>query len=230
VDIPTNPGGDPAEERIRRAVRRIPVDPALQVKVRASVEQSRRTGRLRRHLLWIGLAAAPAILLWFFRPLPAAPDLPELAASQHAACAVAHLLPVEPWNHRRGGLRAFVRRQMPGEFRLLDAHLCRTGGRTYEHFVIGWGEGPISLLVVSLRSGETVGEEWIVPIPRGRYRVSSAQAGTRAVFLVSDLPPGLHEKLASSLDPHSMLGAIDAQFHRFCGPALAARSDHPQLR
>lgn len=119
---------------------------------------------------------------------------------------------------------------MPGEFRLLDAHLCRNGGRTYEHFVIGGGEGRISLLVVSLRSGETVGEEWVVPIPRGRYRVSSAPAGARAVFLVSDLPPGLHEKLASSLDLLSMLGAMDAQLHRFCGSALAARSDRLEFR
>ncbi|MGC4050087.1 MAG: hypothetical protein QM757_11940 [Paludibaculum sp.] len=218
MDFPPNAGGgDPADERIKRAVRRIPVDPLLQAKVRASVEQARRRNRLQLALLWTGLAAAPALLLWMFGPLSGAADPPQLAAGQHAACAVAHLLPVEPWAEGHGGLRSYVERQMPGDFRLLDMHRCRQEGRTYDHLVLGLEGERISLLVAELWPEERLGLDWETPSPRGRYQVSSAPSGHRAVFLVSELPFRVHENLARRLDPRAVQEALDAFVRPFPG-------------
>ncbi|WP_321473315.1 hypothetical protein [uncultured Paludibaculum sp.] len=192
-----NPGGDdPPEVRIRRAVRRTPVDPTLHARVRASVERTRRPP-CRRPALWLALAAIPALLLMVLNRVEAPlHDLAQLAANQHAACAVARILPVRPLDAAAEPVRARVAEKTPAPFHVLDGHLCRMGGRAFVHVVLGRGNSRISLLMTDLGRGEKVASRWDVPVPRSGYQVSSQTVGRRAVFLVSDLSMEAHEELA----------------------------------
>lgn len=204
MDHPANSGAEPGE-RLRGAVRRIPVDPELRAKVHESVERTRRRQPFRRPLLWLLLALLPALLLWIEGP---SRDLLQRAADQHAACAVAGIVSTQALD------APFFRQQvaglLPAGCRLLNIHRCRLAGRWFTHVVLAQRAPRISLLINDLLTSDTLLAQWAVPAPRSHYLVSGQPLADKALFLVSDLSMDQHESLARALDPASLSVSLQA--------------------
>jgi hypothetical protein len=217
-------------DRLRDAFDSEALPPGLDTRVRANV-----FARRARWGLWAAAVAAAAAGFFGYlyvskmievnRILAAAePGLASIlrvGLRDHVYCAVmrkyktapppvarlAEDLPVE-----MRGLAAVVQRNVPAQFAMHVAHVCKFKGRSYVHLAMHDGTRLISVMLTRREGGEALTRADLLTMTsaggidvfsggsRG-YDVSAFENGDWLVFLVSDLEPAESRSLMLALAP-----------------------------
>jgi anti-sigma factor RsiW len=213
--------------RLAEAVRREPVDPALERRVRASMVAPGFRAQ------WQAYAAAAVVLIavggywgapWvesrysenaYFQVVPESVSrIMRVGLLDHVHCAVFRKLPkpapvaevVRELPARYQPLALAVRERIPKEFLVLAAHECMARGRRFIHVVMKNPEGKtVSLILARKEAGETfansplrnVGGVFVESAPR--FAMAGFEAGAYLAFVISDLDLAANEQLAGLL-------------------------------
>lgn len=105
-----------------------------------------------------------------------------------------------------------VRQHLPENVKVVSAHQCRYKTRRFVHVVLRANSGLISLVVANKEDGETFASPDFLPaltqsgIPvyqagAQQYQIASFEAGSRLVYLVSDLPQQTNTQLLAAMAP-----------------------------
>ena len=178
-------------ERLRAAVRGVPVPPHLETRIRARI-------RAEHHpAWWMGLRIAPvaiAALLCFagviayqLGPLRMTTNSQEsyiasvsnhigilmrVGLGDHIHCSVFRKYPKNPPTTEEfvqkmapqyAGLVPIVRSQVPGEYRMMLAHECRYHGRRFVHLSLMSDSNLLSLVMTRKAEGESFSTEDMLP-------------------------------------------------------------------
>jgi anti-sigma factor RsiW len=98
------------------------------------------------------------------------------------------------------GLAPLVKAKLPADFRIIQGHRCRAGGRQYVHFIAAGGGKLLSLILTRKQPGEAL-SGGIYQEGVDRYQVVGFESHDYLVYVISDLDAQQNLQLAASLAP-----------------------------
>ncbi len=205
-------------ERLRRAVKAVPVDGALAGRVR---EATVAPGPRYRWQAW---AAAAALLVavggywalpWvesglgeraYFAELPARVSrMMRVGLSDHVHCAAFRKFREPVREELPAGFRP-VLAHIPEGYRVVAAHECKARGRNFVHVVMQGASGRVASLVIARKEGgetfansslrRVAGEMPVFTEEVPRFQIAGFEAGGFLAFVVSDLSGEENQRLA----------------------------------
>jgi hypothetical protein len=225
--------------RLRQAVRSEAAPPFLEARIRANLRTAHRPSSW--HRIWAPMAAALVICLgsaiayqlgalrlttasqesYIASVSSRIPALMRVGLGDHIHCSVFRKFPknpptVEELTRKLGpeyaGLIPILRKHVPSEFALMQAHQCRYHGRRFVHLSLKHDARLISLVIAKKSDGESFEAEKLIPefvhteIPMyhsgiQRFELTAFETANHLVYLVSDLAPATNNDLMLALAP-----------------------------
>ncbi|MGJ5814598.1 anti-sigma factor family protein [Paludibaculum fermentans] len=225
--------------RLRQAVRSDTTPPFLEARIKANLRIAHRPSLWQR--TWAPAAAAVLICLgsviayqlgalrlttssqesYIASVSSRIPALMRVGLGDHIHCSVFRKFPkdaptVEELTRKMGpeyaGLIPIVRKHVPREFTLMQAHQCRYHGRRFVHLSLKSGARLISLVIAKKSDGESFEAQKVIPefvhtdIPMyqagvQRFEVTAFETGSHLVYLVSDLAQSKNNDLMLAMAP-----------------------------
>ncbi|MBN9656728.1 MAG: hypothetical protein J0H49_01040 [Acidobacteria bacterium] len=225
--------------RLRNVVRSDDTPPFLAARIRANLRSAQAPTRWQR--AWaltvatvvISLGTAIAYQLGALRLTAASqesyiasvssriPALMRVGLGDHIHCSVYRKFPkdpptVEELTRKLGpeysGLIHILRKHVPSEFALMQAHQCRYHGRRFVHLSLKSDARLISLVIARKSEGESFEADKLIPelvhtdIPMyhsgiQRFELTAFETGSHLVYLISDLARARNNALMLAMAP-----------------------------
>ncbi|MGC4054184.1 MAG: hypothetical protein QM757_34290 [Paludibaculum sp.] len=225
--------------RLRQAVRSGDTPPFLEARIRANLRSTHRSSSW--HRVWAPVAAAAVICLgsaiayqlgalrlttasqesYIASVSSRIPALMRVGLGDHIHCSVFRKFPKNPptveeltrkLGPEYGGLIPILRKHVPPEFTLMQAHQCRYHGRPFVHLSLKHDARLISLVIARKSDGESFEAAKLIPefvhtdiamYHSGiqRFELTAFETGSHLVYLVSDLARSTNHDLMLALAP-----------------------------
>ena len=133
--------------------------------------------------------------------------LEKVALGDHQNCAVKYNLTEDPVDIDLASAKfADVRQAVlqplqnaTDKYEFLESHVCKYQGQVFTHIVFKRQGKTVSVLLTDLRNYQALKNEEIIKIAASGYQLAHFDTKSKAVFIVSDLPPRENSAIAEIL-------------------------------